>query len=44
VDDQIISRDEAVGLLFRVNDIAETLLSIERILKGDDGEEEENES
>jgi hypothetical protein len=43
VDDQIISRDE-VGLLFRVNDIAETLLSIERILKGDDGEEEENES
>jgi hypothetical protein len=40
VADELISRDEIIALLFRVNDIAETLLSVEQLLKGDDGEEE----
>jgi hypothetical protein len=43
VDEQIISREEAVALLFRVNDIAETLLTIERLLGGDGEQEEEDE-
>jgi hypothetical protein len=43
VEEQIISRSEAVALLFRVSDIAETLIRIERLLGGDDGEEEADE-
>jgi hypothetical protein len=43
VDEQLASRDEIVGLLFRVNDIAETLLNIEQLLRDEDGEEEEDE-
>jgi len=42
VEEEIISRDETVGLLFKVNDIAETLLRIERLL-GDNGGEQEDE-
>jgi hypothetical protein len=43
MEEQIVSRGEAVALRFRVNDIAETLLRIERLLERDDGEEEEDE-
>jgi len=43
VDDEIVSRSEAVALLFGVNDIAETLLTIERLLGGDGEQEEEDE-
>ena len=38
----MVSRDEAVALLFKVNDIAETLLRIERLLQENDGEEKED--
>jgi hypothetical protein len=41
VDEQIVSRDEAVALLFKVNDIAEIILRIERLLRDDNGQEEE---
>jgi hypothetical protein len=37
----LIDRDEVVGLLFNVSDIAVTLTKIEALLRGDDGEEEE---
>lgn len=37
----VIQRDEVVALLFDVADIAATLIRIERLLGGDDGEEEE---
>jgi hypothetical protein len=44
VADPVIERDEAVALLFNVSDIAVTLTSIERLLRGgDDGEEEADE-
>jgi len=43
VEEQIVTRREAVALLFKVNDIAETLLRIERLLGDDGGEEEEDE-
>ena len=42
MDEPVVSRDEAGALLFRVNDIAEILRRIERLLK-DDGEEEDDE-
>jgi hypothetical protein len=38
VDDPVIHRDEAVGLLFNAN-IAETLDAIKQLLEADDGEE-----
>ena len=39
----LIERDEIVGLLFNVSDISETLAKIELLLRGDDGEAEEDE-
>ena len=36
-------REEAVGLLFNVSDIVSTLVRIETLLGGDDGEEEDDE-
>ena len=41
MDDPTIEREEVVALLFNVSDIAELLRSIENLLGGDDGEEEE---
>ena len=38
-----IERAEVVALLFNVSDIAVTLTNIERLLGGDDGEEEADE-
>jgi hypothetical protein len=43
VSEPLIERSEVVGLLFNVSDIADTLLKIERLLGGDDGEEEADE-
>jgi hypothetical protein len=40
----LIERSEVVALLFNVSDIAVPLLKIERLLGGDDGEEEADES
>jgi hypothetical protein len=37
----VIFRDEVAALLFNVRDIARSLARIERLLGGDDGEEEE---
>jgi len=42
VSDPLIERDEVVGLLFNVSDISVTLLEIERLLREDDGEAEED--
>ncbi len=39
MDEPVVSRDEAVGLLFTVSDISQTLIRIENLLGGDDGEE-----
>jgi hypothetical protein len=39
-----IGREEVVGLLFNVSDIAASLKNIERLLEDDDGEEEADES
>jgi hypothetical protein len=44
IDDTVINRGEAVGLLFNVSDIAQALARIEILLGGDDGEEETDES
>jgi hypothetical protein len=41
--DALIQRDEIVGLLFNVSDIAVTLTDIERLLGGGDEEEEADE-
>jgi hypothetical protein len=41
VDEELISRDEVVGLLFNVSDIATHLANIETLLSGGDDEEEE---
>jgi hypothetical protein len=41
VDDELISRDEIVALLFNVSDIATTLDAIEGLLGGDDEGQEE---
>jgi hypothetical protein len=43
VDETVIERDEVVALLFNVSDIAVAVTSIERLLGGDDGEEEADE-
>ena len=43
VQDSLIERDEIVALLFNVSDIAATLTTIERLLRGDDEEEEADE-
>ncbi|HWG54955.1 MAG TPA: hypothetical protein VNT58_00380 [Gaiellaceae bacterium] len=42
MSDPLIERDEVVGLLFNVSDISVTLLEIERLLREDDGEAEED--
>jgi len=39
----VIGRNEVVGLLFNVSDIAVTLTAIERLLGGDDEEEKADE-
>jgi hypothetical protein len=44
VPDALIERAEVVALLFNVSDIAVTLAEIERLLGGDDGEAEADES
>lgn len=44
VADAVIEREEVVALLFNVSDIASALERIERLLEGDDGEEEADES
>jgi hypothetical protein len=41
--DPFIKRAEVVALLFNVSDIAVTLTKIERLLRGDNGEEEGDE-
>jgi hypothetical protein len=43
VDEPLIERAEIVALLFNVSDIAVMLARIERLLGGDDGEEEADE-
>jgi hypothetical protein len=43
VSEVLIERDEIVALLFAVNDISATLVRIERLLREDDGEAEEDE-
>jgi hypothetical protein len=45
VTEPLVDRDEIVGLLFNVSDIAVTLTKIERLLGGEeeDGEEEADE-
>jgi hypothetical protein len=40
VDEPMIERAEVVALLFNVSDIASSLVTIERLLEEDDGEEE----
>jgi hypothetical protein len=42
MSEPLIDRDEIVALLFNVSDIAFHVESIDRALKEDDGEEEEN--
>ena len=42
--DPLIERAEAVALLFNVSDTAVAVTNIERLLGGDDGEEEVDES
>ena len=45
MEEALIYRDEVVQLLFGVSDIAQSLAKIERLLRGDeDGEEEDDES
>jgi hypothetical protein len=43
VTDPVIDREEVVALLFNVSDIAVTLMSIQRLLEDEDGEEETDE-
>ena len=43
VEELVIHREEVVALLFNVSDIALTLTKIERLLGGDDAEEEADE-
>jgi hypothetical protein len=43
MNDPVIERDEVVGLLFNVGDIAVALARIEWLLRGDDEEEETDE-
>jgi hypothetical protein len=42
VDEPVIERAEVVALPFNVSDIARSLARIERVLGGDDGEEEDD--
>jgi hypothetical protein len=42
VADPVIEREEVVGLLFNVSDIAESLREIERLLREDNGEAEDD--
>ncbi|HEX5449045.1 MAG TPA: hypothetical protein VFW85_03210 [Gaiellaceae bacterium] len=42
LNDELISREEVVGLLFNVSDAAAAALAIERLLREDNGEEEED--
>jgi hypothetical protein len=44
MDEALIERGEIVALLFNVSDIAHTLTKIERLLGGEDEEEEADES
>jgi hypothetical protein len=44
VDGTVIEREEVVGLLFTVSDIARSLERIEGLLRDDDGEVETDES
>ncbi len=41
VEEEVITREEAVALLFNVSDIAGSLARIERLLEEDDGEEDD---
>ena len=41
MEEPVISRDEAVALLFNVSDVARALERIEVLIGGDDGEEED---
>jgi hypothetical protein len=41
VEEPVVSRDEAVALLFNVSDIVVTLRRIEALLEDNDGEEED---
>jgi hypothetical protein len=43
IDEDLITRDEVVALLFNVSDIAASLSHFEELLGGDDGEEEVDE-
>jgi hypothetical protein len=43
INEDVISRDEVVALLFNVSDIARSLARIEKLLGGNDGEEEADE-
>jgi hypothetical protein len=43
VPEPLIEREEVVALLFNVSDITVMLARIERLLEGDDGEEEADE-
>ncbi len=40
IDEDTISREEVVALLFNASDIARSLARIESLLGGEDGEEE----
>jgi hypothetical protein len=42
VAEELIYREEVIALRFNVSDIADTLDRIERLLGGDDGEEEDD--
>jgi hypothetical protein len=41
IEEEVISRDEVVALLFNVSDVARALERIEALIGGDDAEEEE---
>jgi hypothetical protein len=43
IDENMISRDDIVALLFNVSDVARALERIEALIGGDDGEEETDE-
>jgi hypothetical protein len=43
VDEPLIERAEVVALLFNVSDIVTAVTNIERLVGGDDGEEEADE-
>ena len=43
MDDPLIYREEVIALLFNLSTIVTTLERIERLLGGDDGEEEDDE-